>query len=170
MDRPSAFSMVTRALALVALVVAESLWLQSSGWGRGLVAALQGIYAETASAFLGLVGLDARLDGIVIRTGGAPVEVTDDCVGLDVGLFLGSAMLVYPAPLRRKVVGCGAALGVVMVLNWMRVVMLTLLAQGAPAVFEVTHVYVWPGLLIAVCVGVFVAWLRGLEPATPMAS
>lgn len=170
MDRPSALSMVSRAVALVALVVAVSVWLQSGGWGHALVGSLQSVYAETASAFLGLVGLEARLDGIVIRTGGAPVEVTEDCVGLDVGLFLGSAMLVYPAPLRRKLVGMGAALAVVMALNWLRVVMLTLFALGAPKAFEVAHVYVWPGVLIAVCVGVFVAWLPGREPAATRAS
>jgi len=169
MNRLSTRWMLARAAALVALVVAQSIFLQESELARALLSSAQELAARAAGAVLRLGGLENSVDGIRIVLARGAVDVTDDCVGLDISLFLASAMLVHPAPLRSKLAGFVAAFAVVMTLNWMRVVTLAALAgSGAPA-FEVAHVYLWPSVIIVSCVATFLLWARSLPAAVPTA-
>ena len=114
---------------------------------------------------MGLLGFENAVDGNRIALSGGSVRVTEECVGFDVSLFVASAMWVYPAPWRRKLLGTAAAFGTVTGLNWLRVVTLSLLVQGSRAAFDVSHTYVWPGAIIVACVAVFLLWIRALPRA-----
>ena len=160
MSRLSTKSLLARAVLLVTLVVVESLWLEDSELARSTQEGAQLMIARSAGLVLSLAGFENTVDGIKIQLANGAVAVTEGCVGLDVSLFLASAMFVQPTPLRRKLLGAVASLLAVTGLNWIRVITLALLVQGNRTAFDVAHSYVWPAVIILSCVAILLLWMR----------
>ena len=160
MSRLSKKSMLARAVLLVTLVVVESLWLEDGERVRSTLEGAQLMVARSAGLVLSLAGFENTVDGINIQLANGTVAVTEECIGLDVSLFLASAMFVQPAPLRRKLLGAVASLLAVTGLNWIRVITLALLLWEDRTVFDVTHLYVWPAVIILACVAILLLWMR----------
>lgn len=157
MNRPSSASMLLRAGIFVALVLATSLVLERSELTRTLLHSAQRGVALSAGFTLDLLGLENQIEGTRIASTRGTVKVTDECVGFDISLFLGAAMLVHPALLVRKLTGFGTALLVIGFANWLRVISLAFLV-GNRTVFDVAHYYVWPGIILILCLAVFLLW------------
>ena len=93
------------------------------------------------------------------------VEIVNSCTGVDVAIFLTSAMLVYPASWRARGLGVLAAFGLVLVVNFLRVLTLCWLNATSQPAFELVHVYVWPAFIAAFCLGALLFWIQGVEAA-----
>ena len=113
MSRLSKKSTLARAVLLVTLVVVESLWLEDSERVRSTLEGAQLMVARSAGLVLSHAGFENTVDGINIQLANGAVAVTEECIGLDVSLFLASAMFVQSAPLlvAERVLNCrsGAA-------------------------------------------------------------
>jgi len=120
--------------------------------------------AYLAGALLSLFRSDVRSIGASVFVGGGAVEVVNGCTGLDVGIFLASAILVFPAPWRARLRGVALAFAVVLAVNFVRVLTLCVLNAGSPRAFEIVHVYVWPVFISLVCLATLLAWIRGAQP------
>jgi exosortase H (IPTLxxWG-CTERM-specific) len=88
------------------------------------------------------------------------VTVDDGCDGLQVCTLLTSAVLAFPATWRQKVVG--VVIGNLWLQTWNVVRIATLVVIGGieRSWFHPTHVYIWPTLLIALCLATWMAWAR----------
>jgi exosortase H (IPTLxxWG-CTERM-specific) len=88
------------------------------------------------------------------------VNVDDGCDGLQVGTLLTSAVLAFPSTWRQKLIGVVA--GNLWLQAWNVVRIATLVAVGGiqRTWFHPTHVYIWPTLLIALCLATWLAWAR----------
>lgn len=162
MGHLSTKSMLARAVILVALVVVESLWLEGSELARSMLDGAQLMIARSAGLALDLAGFENTVKGNEIQLPDGAVAVTEECVGLDVSLFLASAMLVQSAPVCQKILGAVASVLAVSSLNWVRVVTLALLVQVHPSLFDAVHYYVWPAAIIIVAVAILLLWMRTL--------
>jgi exosortase H (IPTLxxWG-CTERM-specific) len=132
---------------------------------RGVLAHFRRAVAYLASAVLSLFRSDVSSIGESVFVGGSAVEIVNGCTGLDVGIFLASAILVFPAPWRVRARGIALAFAVVLLVNFVRVLTLCLLNTGSPRAFEIVHVYVWPVLISLVCLATLLAWIRSAQPA-----
>jgi exosortase/archaeosortase family protein len=86
---------------------------------------------------------------IAIRRGCDAIEPT--------GLLCG-AILAFPGPFLRKVIGMLAGVVILQALNLVRIVTLFLIGSHLPAFFPTAHLEVWPALFIITAIVCFVGW------------
>ncbi len=153
-----------RSAVYVALVVVLSNLLLLDVVDRGLLEPVRLGIASAAGHVLALVFDNVRVVGQRVFVGGSAVEIVNSCTGIDVGVFLASAMLVFPAPWRARALGVLAAFAIVFAVNFLRVLTLCWLNADSPSAFELVHVYVWPALISAVCLATLLVWIQ-LVPA-----
>jgi exosortase/archaeosortase family protein len=85
---------------------------------------------------LALVHENVRVIGERVFLGSSAVEIVNSCTGVDVGVFLASAMLVFPASWRMRAQGVVAAFAIVLAVNFVRVLTLCWLNDGSPQAFS----------------------------------
>jgi exosortase/archaeosortase family protein len=149
-----------RSAVYVALVVGLSNLLLLDAVDRALLEPVRLAIASAAGSVLALVHENVRVIGERVFLGGSAVEIVNSCTGIDVGVFLASAMLVFPAPWRTRAQGIVAAFAIVLVVNFIRVLTLCWLNDGSPRAFELVHVYVWPAFITGVCLATLLAWIQ----------
>lgn len=153
-----------RSAVYVALVVALSNLLLLDVVDRTLLEPVRLGIASAAGHVLALVFDNVRVAGQRVFVGGSAVEIVNSCTGIDVGVFLASAMLVFPAPWRARASGVLAAFAIVFAVNFLRVLTLCWLNASSPRTFELVHVYVWPAFISGVCLATLLVWIQ-LVPA-----
>ncbi len=106
-------------------------------------------------------------EGRVIRslTNGFAVSIEAGCNGVEATIVLLAAMLAYPAPWTRKLVGILAGTIAVQGLNIVRVISLFYLGQWNREWFEWAHLYVWQALIMLDVLIVWLVWVRTLPRA-----
>ena len=102
--------------------------------------------------------------GRIIRstTNGFAVSIEAGCNGIEATIVLLAAMLAYPAPWKRKLVGLAAGTLAVQGLNVVRVISLFYLGQWNRHWFEWAHLYVWQALIMLDVLIVWLVWVRTL--------
>lgn len=110
-----------------------------------------------STGILKLFGLEVFHYGRVTGLAGQPgVEIVDGCNGISaIGLFLGF-VIAFPGPWQRKVSFCITGIGIIYLVNIIRVVFLVITQAKWPAVFSFTHDYSTTGIFYAV---IFLLWM-----------
>jgi len=103
---------------------------------------------KAAAALLGITGEEVTAIGDVLR-GKFTLSVKVGCDGLQAMGILLVAVLVFPgcSP-KRKLVGLFMGLGLVLILNVVRIASLFWAGLHLPGVFQTMHVHIWPAFLI----------------------
>jgi len=124
---------------------------------------LNGLYTRAVVSLttrtLNFVGVRVAQEGGVIHLPGLALQVRFGCNGLEAFLIYSVAVLAFPAPWRSKLTGILLGGVVIQVLNILRLIGLGLVGVYLPAWFEVFHIYVAQGLMIAVALILFMGWL-----------
>jgi exosortase/archaeosortase family protein len=162
--RGSGSALALRALLYLAFVVGLSNLLLVDALDRTVLVHVREGVAYLAAAVLSLFRADVHAVGARVVVGGSAVEIVNGCTGLDVGIFLASAMLVFPAPWRARLRGAALAFAVVFFVNFLRVLTLCLLNESSQPAFALVHVYVWPAFISLVCLATLLVWIRGTRP------
>jgi exosortase/archaeosortase family protein len=162
--RATRFALAGRIALYLCLVVGLSNLLLVDAVDRGLLSHVRNAVAALAAAVLspfmnGVSAVDER-----VFVGAAAVEIVNGCTGLDVAVFLASAILVFPAPWRARLRGVAAGFAIVMLTNFARVLTLCVLNARSPRAFELVHVYVWPAFISLVCLATLLVWIKSTQP------
>ncbi len=123
-----------------------------------LLQGLRRFVAFAASGTLSLAGMPVSSHGEVISGPGTALLIVNECTGIDATILLVSAVLVFPAAWRHKLIGIGLAVAVMMTVNFVRVLTLTYLGSYHGSWLEVGHLYVWPVVVIVAGVGTLLFW------------
>ena len=124
----------------------------------------------TISAWLvTLVDPNVAASGKVLRStaNGFAVSIESGCNGVEATIVLVAAMLAFPAPWQRRLLGLAVGIVAVQGLNIIRVISLFYLGQWDLRVFEWAHLYVWQALIMLDVLVVWLVWVRTLPPANP---
>ena len=130
-----------------------------------VLARVRSVVAYLTAALLSIFRSDVRAVAERVFVGGSAVDIVNGCTGLDVAVFLASAILVFPAPWRSRLRGAALASVVVFFVNFLRVVTLCVLNEKSESAFDVVHVYVWPAFISLVCLATLLVWIRSVTPA-----
>jgi len=84
--------------------------------------------------------------------------VVEGCDGVTFVVLILAAVLPFPAPWRARVTGIAVLVGIIMALNWARLVILAAVKFYSPAAFDVVHVYLFQPVMIAATLVAFLAW------------
>jgi exosortase H (IPTLxxWG-CTERM-specific) len=100
---------------------------------------------------------------------GFAVSIEAGCNGVEATIVLVAAMLAFPAPWKRKLVGLAAGIVAVQGLNIVRVISLFYLGQWNFDAFEFAHHYVWQALIMLDVLIVWLLWVRTLPRGPALA-
>src|SRR6266568_3033736 len=120
-------------------------------------------------------GIVKLFDPEVLATGkvlqsasnGFAVSIEAGCNGVEATIVLVSAILAFPAPWKRKLVGLAIGIIAVQGLNIIRVISLFYLGQWSFDAFDFAHQYVWQALIMLDVLVVWLLWVRTLPRAAP---
>lgn len=127
--------------------------------------ALQGLVlltAETVFAILRLFSPEVVREGSVIRhASGFAYEIYYRCTGILPVVCLAVAILAYPkySP-RRKLVGLGLGLPLLLLLNILRLLHLFFVGIYSPRFVDLAHSVLWESGIIAAVVGFWLTWIN----------
>jgi exosortase/archaeosortase family protein len=108
---------------------------------------------------LGLMaGFPVRIDGTNLASGDFIVDVSPACSGAVPTMIYLSAVLAYPTDRRAKLIGSALGIGIIHMVNLIRVVVLFLIGLFAHQYFHDTHVYVAQALVICIAVATWIFW------------
>lgn len=150
------------------LVVGLSVLLLSDMVFGDLLEELRVFVAWTTSSTMALFGMEVQSHGEIITGPSASLMIVNECTGVDATILLVSAVLVFPAGWRQKLLGAALACGVMMLLNFVRVLTLIYIGNYHGGWLEVGHLYVWPVFVILTGVGTLLYWAERF--AIPRAS
>jgi exosortase H (IPTLxxWG-CTERM-specific) len=110
-------------------------------------------------------------DGNVLQSAnGFAVAIEAGCNGVEASIVLVAAMLAFPAPWKRKLIGLVVGIVAVQGLNIVRVISLFYLGQWSLDLFEFAHQYVWQALIMLDVLIVWLLWVRTLPHAAGTAA
>jgi exosortase/archaeosortase family protein len=118
-----------------------------------------GAYARVAGSVIHLTDPTVHVSGADL-VGRTSLTIAKNCDAMDVNLLLSAAMIAFPAPWKRRLIGIVAAVGVLSVANVLRIVTLYQINIHAPRAFEFIHAEVFPLAMVVLAVGAFGIWSR----------
>jgi len=114
--------------------------------------------AHVSGAILVALGEKVTVAGTEIRSGAFAVQIENGCNGVEAALLFGSAILAFPAPWRRRLLGLVAGFAAIQALNLVRVVSLFWIGAHRPALFNSSHTVIWQSAVVLASVLLFLLW------------
>lgn len=125
---------------------------------------INGLYTNMIVYFSALLiepfGIVQGVSGSIISLKGLSMDVRFGCNGLEAFLIYTVAILSFPAPAVRKIIGVVGGFVVLQVLNVLRIAGLGLSGIYLKEYFHYIHIYVAQGMMIAVALVLFLVWLN----------
>ncbi|MCP4006210.1 MAG: hypothetical protein GY725_18660 [bacterium] len=149
-----------RSALYIALVVGVSNLLVVEYVDREILSYARHAIAAGAGWVLNALGFAARVSGERVFLSSSAVQIVNSCTGIDVAVFLASAVLVFPASWGARVRGVLLSFAVVLVVNFLRVLTLCYFINSSTEMFDLTHLYIWPAFITLVCLGTLLYWIQ----------
>jgi exosortase/archaeosortase family protein len=105
-----------------------------------------------------IVGFPLHRMGTIMGSGNFEVDVAPACSGAVPTSIYMAAVFAYPTSWRARWLGTAIGIGVIQVVNVIRVTALFLIGLYMRAVFHDTHVYVAQALVVCVAVALWLYW------------
>ncbi len=125
-----------------------------------------GIVYLTAK-ILELFGVTSTINGSLINLPSISLDVEFGCNGLEAVMIYMVAILTFPATWKNRLYGFLGGFLVIQVLNLIRIVALAYAGVYHRELFDLIHIYVAQGVMIAVALGTFVLYLSYLSHGQP---
>jgi exosortase H (IPTLxxWG-CTERM-specific) len=116
--------------------------------------------AWLSNGILNLLGQGTHVSDVTIASSTTPfaIAIRRGCDAVEPTWLLCAAILAFPGPWKRKLVGMLAGIVILQVLNLVRIVTLYMIGARFPSVFASMHLEVWPALFIVVAIALFIGW------------
>ncbi len=114
--------------------------------------------ARVSAGILRVLGEDVTVAGTEIRSPRFAVNIENGCNGVETALLFGAAVLAFPAPWKRRLLGLAAGFAAIQVINLVRVVSLFWVGAHRPALFTASHTVLWQSIVVLCGVLLFLAW------------
>jgi len=161
--RPPSFAGFVGRL-LVYLFAASLLF--SLGGLHQRMAPIQRGMASMVAAGANLLGADSVVDGTIIKSPHAALEINHECTAVFVLIVYGTFVLAYPAPWSHRLTGILVGLSTLTAINVARLIVLTVIASKYPTWFAYFHEYFFQGLFIALLAILASIWTEQVRRAT----
>src|SRR5439155_18023897 len=134
-------------------------------WGqRWVVVPWTDTLAAISAGIVKVFDPGVMADGKVLQSGtnGFAVSIEAGCNGVEATIVLVAAILAFPAPWKRKLLGLSIGIAAVQGLNIIRVISLFYLGQWSLDAFDFAHQYLWQALIMLDVLIVWLLWVRTL--------
>ena len=154
-------------LRFVVLLVVFYLIVASRPVNDAVIVPFTAGIASVSAAVLNVLGENVEVTGTEIRSRSFGVNIENGCNGVETALLFGAAVLAFPAPWKRRLLGLGAGFLAIQALNLFRVVTLFWIGLHRPALFNSSHTVIWQSVVVLFGVVLFLiwaSWQRRLSP------
>ena len=114
--------------------------------------------ARVSAVILNVLGEQVTVNGTEIRSSRFAVAIENGCNGVETALLFGAAVLAFPAPWRRRLLGLLFGFVAIQIINLVRVVSLFLVGVHRPALFGTSHTILWQSIVVLCGVLLFLLW------------
>ncbi len=125
---------------------------------------LNGVYTEgvvkVTAWLIGLFNIPVTVDGSILRLPSISLDVRFGCNGLEAVMIYSVAVITFPSKWRDKIVGILAGFLLIQLINVFRIAGLAYSGVYHRQLFDIIHIYVAQGVMIAIALGVFLLYLR----------
>ncbi|KJR41058.1 hypothetical protein MCHI_003068 [Candidatus Magnetoovum chiemensis] len=125
---------------------------------------INGIYTKfiiyLTSKVVSIMSIPCTYDGPFMRLPRLTLEVKFGCNGLEAVFMFTIAVLVFPAPWRKRIFGVIAGFIVIQIVNILRIAALAYTGVHYMKFFNIFHFYIAQGLMIAFALGLFILYLN----------
>ncbi len=118
------------------------------------------VNAKIASFLLNLLGYGTTAAGKEIFNERFTISVRRGCDAIEPTALFVSAVLSFPASVKKKLPGIAAGIMFLLTVNLIRIVSLFLTGIHAPSLFEVMHLEVWQVIFIVLALVCWVVWIQ----------
>jgi len=115
--------------------------------------------AAIGSVLINLFGYGTSVDDALIQ-GDFVMNVKRGCDAIEPIGLASCIILAYPTVFKRKLPGLLVGVGVLLLINLIRIVTLYMTGIHAPKMFEVMHLEVWQFIFIVLAVLYSILWIR----------
>lgn len=124
----------------------------NGGYTKGVVV--------VTSRVLDILNIPSSYYGSLIQLPSISLDVKFGCNGLEAVMIYSVAVIAFPAAWRMRIIGIIAGFIVIQVLNIIRIAGLAYSGVYFKRLFELMHIYVAQGIMIAVALGIFLIYLH----------
>lgn len=103
------------------------------------------------------------VNNLILYKGNPSLKIITDCDGVAFICLVVAAVLPFARTIRSRILGLIVLIPVLLVLNWLRIVILSVLRFYYPDLFQFTHLYVFQPIMILVTVISFLLWIIASE-------
>jgi archaeosortase B (VPXXXP-CTERM-specific) len=144
----------------VLLVVITLLYSSGGGPVATVLMKLEVLTAVITGFLLNLLGLTADVSGKLIFLSNFSIEVIGECTGLFEMLIFLAALIAYPSTLKKKLIGILLGIPFLYVINIIRMVFISVVANWSPKTFDFLHVYFWQVAMIFIILAAWILWIQ----------
>jgi exosortase H (IPTLxxWG-CTERM-specific) len=120
-------------------------------------------YAAASGKILALLGYDISVKGTMICSSGLDLNIKRGCDAIEATALFAAAILAFPVPFRRKIVGLIVGIVTLILVNFIRIITLYIAGHRYPALFNFLHDQIWQVIYIAIAVLLLLLWLQSLR-------
>ena len=135
---------------------------------------LNGVYTTwvvlATSKLLGVLNIPCTYKGSIINLPSISLDIKFGCNGLEAVMIYSVAVVAFPSTWKNKLIGVTAGFAVIQVVNILRIVSLAYSGIHFRSLFEIIHIYIAQGMMIAVSLGVFFLYLHYARTETTAAA
>ena len=121
---------------------------------------LNTINAKMLFHLMSFFGFNTYISGSVVSFNQASMEIITECTGLQLFQIMLALVIAFPATIKQKLIGFGIGVPYVIVINTIRLIVISLVLWKWPSYFEIVHQYVWQIVLIALVLAYGIWWMR----------
>lgn len=111
-----------------------------------------------SNVILNVLGQHTTLAGVTIQSPKFAVEIQRGCDAVEPTWLFCAAILSFPSTWPHKLLGMLAGAVLLQILNIVRIVTLFWIGAYLPAIFNTSHMELWPVVFVLVAVTLFVGW------------
>ena len=117
------------------------------------------LIAKISGYLLAVLGQDITVTDASISSPRFSVNIIRGCDAVEAIALYVCAVLAFPLPFLKKLIGMTVGALFLLVLNLVRIVSLFLIGVYSPKIFALTHIDVWQALFIFFAVLLWILWL-----------
>jgi exosortase H (IPTLxxWG-CTERM-specific) len=121
------------------------------------IAAYLHVHARLAGVVIGIFDPAVRVSGQDL-IGRFSLHISKDCDAMEANILLLGAIVAFPATWARRFAGLAFGMALITATNVIRVCTLYFIGARWPSAFDFAHLELWPLVLVALSVIVFLVW------------
>ena len=138
------------------------LWISSFG-STHLFEPVIVFYATVSGKILAWLGYKTFVTGTLICSPTFNLNIKRGCDAIEATALFASAVLAFPVPFRKKILGLIIGIITLVIVNFIRIITLFITGLKHPALFSFMHDQIWQIIYIAIAVLLLLLWLQSLR-------